>query len=358
MSTAHIHFTPDYRERGCLFRAVYRWKPRSWEKVRVQIGTTFAIKQVDHFLDLQFELGRISANSVIMGFPGPNGTVFEDNITQFFTDYSGLFDFFTSAILIPKQLTYYSSQQRTGFGDLGLFVELEVPDPGFFWTSQVNVGAALSLPTGNKATGYILWEIELGNGGAIQLDLYTSINFNKIHWLGTITFAAAIRFSAPFSKSIRIPQIKTNKNELFLPPRFQSYYINTPSGHFYSVDSTSASFADEAVCATTIYGLRGIFTVSDNWNIPRLDATLGVIYQAMIKDIDTIHAPIYGNKQFVPAITEEQTDTISHGITGLIRWKFKRNMQDCEFNIGFEAIVAGQNVLNTHKLFAGFTMSF
>jgi hypothetical protein len=359
LAPTHLHFTPYYSEVGCLFRATYRWKPRNWEKVRVLIGTVFSFKQLNHNLLLDFDGGTLSANSQVPAMVQPNGTIiFEDNITQFFTDYSGLFNFFHDAMLVPKQLTYDEVQQRTGFGDLGLFTELEIADPGFFWTNKVNVGAALTLPTGNKATGYIIWEIELGNGGAIQLDLYTSIDFKPISLLGSLTFASAIRFSAPFMKSIRVPQIKTNISQVLLPPRFQSYFIDTPTGNFALIDSTSAQFSDEPSCARIIYGLIGIFTVTDEWYVPGLDAKLSFIYQGILKAIDDITVPTNRRKQYVTAIAEDQTDTVTHTVTGLIRWQFKKGKQDCELNLGTEAVVGGKNVLNTHKIFAGFTMSF
>lgn len=359
LAPMHVHFTPDYRERGCLFRAVYRWQPCGWEKTAILIGTTFSFKQLDHFMQLDFDRGRLAANSVETLTVNPDGTVtFEDNITQFFTDYSGLFNFFHDAVLLPKQLEYDIYQQRTGFGDLGLFMEAEVRDPGFFWTDKVEIGAALTLPTGNKQTGFILWEIELGNGGAIQLDLYSSLTFKKLSFLGTMTFAGACRFSAPFTKPIRMPQIKTSKSNLILPPRFSSYFINTPSGTFYEVDSTSQSFADEVVCSKIFYGLTGIFTVSNDWDIEAIGGGASFIYQASLKALDSIHPMGQLGKYFVPAIAELQTDTVSHTITGLVKWAFSKNKKDYEVMLGTEAVVAGKNVLNTHKVFLGLTLSF
>lgn len=365
LAPTHLHFQPEYSERGCLFRAVYSFKPKRWEKTSVHIGTTFSIKQIDHTLILEFEEtpgssngGRISANSISIVPVSGSEVILESNISQFFTDSVDMFSFFADFVLGPKNLTLDTFQQRTGFGDLGLFVELEVPEANFWFGEKLNVGAALTLPTGNKQTATIIWEIELGNGGAMQVDLYGSLTFKKIKLFGTVTAAAAIRFSAPFTKPLRIPQIKARKNEVLLPTRFQSYFINTPTGTFEAVDSISAALADEIACARITYGLTGIFTISNDFDWPEMGCGFGLIYQASVKALDAIRACKPGT-QYVVAIAELQSDTVAHTITGLMRWQFKRgDKQDYEVNLGTEAVVAGKNVLNTHKLFVGLTMSF
>lgn len=310
------------------------------------LGFLLPIKQQTHNLDIDFSGVPINCGGPITTDP--------NNITQFFSDYSSIEDFFARAILEPKRLILKEQQQETNIGDLSICALVDVRNY-ISYAEALQLGINVIFPTAKVADGSIVWPLELGNGGGYHVELFVNSYFEiNEHWFNPLIFLD-VRFSSDFSRNLPVPQIKNQNSTIFFPPTFQQYIILP----FSQIDTTITNFADQTICVTQDTGNSFYWRIANFFNsICNTPFDLGIFYDGFHKAQDNFSICNATNSDFVVSSLQRCTEKTVHKIS----WSFIYT--DCpedpmvQLYFGTRHVVAGACVPIWNEAFASLTVFF
>jgi len=355
-----VNIATEQHSFDCNFGALYRLRPIAGTKMFCIVGFNIPVKGQTRSMNAIITDGSLFT----FGF-AVNKTIREDILTQFFKDFVSVEDFFYRAVLGAKGIAFEPNQQKVGIGDISLvgivefgpfFRELN----GFcFSLDSAQIGLNVSLPTGSRATGSTLWEIDFGNPGKYQVTVFGSAAFRTESNLFNPIVHGGIEINTTASGGsggVRIPRIvkhtdleqRIGDNPDIITPVFNEYF----SDLFEEVDSTVAIFADRVFCSDINIGNR-IFVGVGNffYNVFKTDFRLGIFYNYSRKFKDKI-VDKDGSSSACPSIF---ANSISHSISWNLTYQFKKLV---EVGFGSQHIVAGRNVPQQHEIFLSLSTAF
>jgi hypothetical protein len=300
-----------------------------------------------HYLDFDFLNGSLFSQRTL----GQAGSLsIENTLTQFFSDFSSVEDFFVRAIIQPKGLEIKPLHSRFGIGDvsiLGLF------DFANYWryADAIQCGLNILFPTGNKQNGKIVWPIELGHGGSFQFEPFFNGYFETCFSFVNPTIFASARFSISHTVIRRVPQLKNQKSQVLLPNQFQQYLLHP----FSELDSNVIDFADQAVHVHAHEGPMFLMRFGNIfYNIFYTRFKLGVYYDFYAQEKDIFFIKNRDNF-FDTSLLEKDTHRISHSILWNISYKYK---EEVELYMGSQHVFTGKNVAQNYQIFASMSLYF
>lgn len=348
----------EYYEYGANISAIYRFRPADSNNFALVFGVTLPIKGIMHKLDLALSDGDL----FLYGFVDSVG-VRQDPMQQFFKDYSGLEDFFIRAVLEPKGIKYEPWQNKFGIGDLAAWAAMDFGG-AFKHVEGLQVGATIVFPTGKKAKGDTLWDIELGNGGAFQGNIFANTIINTRWSVLNPTVRVVGEISSSFNSYQRVSQIKSLSADAMVPiadtdiinpvPQLKNYWV----APFDERDSTVCMFADQAPCVRIQPGSRVIAGFGNYFeNMFGLGLRLGLFYDFTYKScnkVDSIKSACTDNP-FDFCCLEKCTNVKAHRIGWILAYKFENMV---ELNVGSQHVVAGVNTPQSNEAFASLIAVF
>jgi hypothetical protein len=351
ISNTFVRFGLSRRSLDADITSMYQCCLPYFEQAILRTGFTVPIKYKHQSIALSFDGGKLYQTGFI-----PIVDPRESTMTLFFKDFIGIEDFFIRAVLRPKGLIFNKTQTKIGFGDLCLFAILDVADCQEY-LDGLQFGINLVLPTARKAKGNQLFELELGNGGGVLVDLFTNalITSDSDYFNPTIQLGG--EFGAGRFRSMqRIPQIKTQSVEALLTsnPTLQvPIYREYRTYPFSELDSLVPMFADNASSVLMQQGAK-LFVGFGNYfyNLFNTSSRLGIFYDYLRKGANKIFdVPATFDTQSVTALTKSSAHRIG--------WHLNFNTSsgfNCEF--GSQHIIAGSNVPQLNELFFVWSVVF
>jgi len=355
------------KEESVIASLIYRsmlddlWCSCWTHDIALSVGLTVPFKKKSH----EVSLGFLHDGKLFQQIFSPTQTTRETTITQFFSDFTDVSDYFVKQILNKKKLTFEPHQRKIGVGDIALFASAEIVHH-FCYLDNWQVGLTLVLPTGGKFHGHKIWEIVLGNGGATQVDLYSNWYFvtHCLDWQCISFLNPAVRFaleiSAPFKACYRIPQTVTTKAMntrrehvddipgLDAPARFDQFYVD----NFYVDESSIPWFAGERTMTRIKYHRQFLIGLSDYiYHIMYTNCRLGLFYDFSHKGKDhfePICKPYCPGCRFNTKSIEEFTNRTMHRLGWNLTYKFQNYV---ELTFGSQHIVAGKNIPRVHDIY-------
>ncbi len=346
------------------------YKLKLWsDQDKLLIGVNLPIIIARRLLNLSLSRGALSN----VDYFGGNA------VDDFFKEFNSIDDFVQGYVFHDcKNLCYSCNERYTRFGNLGIFLALDVGK----WINEESVAAIglnMLLPTSKKINGDILWEYESDLAGQwlfnpfVRLDVQVNDYFNPSFFLGT--------YLAPSFKTIRrVPTLKQSEEpttgsdtDLCLPGTLPCYTIEP----FCMWDSTSALLADYATCVTKDPGTGMLFRIGNIihnlWNIEALQ--LGLFYDFAYKKGDYI--TVNNIKYFCPqascascstsgdnpiSIVSYKTGALNetNNISAhIIEWLLSYQMSDhVGWSLGTYHTIAGKNIFKINSLFAKLNFYF
>lgn len=217
-------------------------------------GLTATIKRVAH------ELCCMTTHNGLLSCSTPT-VVGQNNITQFFSDYSIDFsDFFINGILQPKGLDYNSSQQVAGLAGITPLCMAEYNNIDGLLSHAV-LGAQLYVPAAKKSTADKVWQPLLNTTESAHVSLFAGVYMQvKPSFNPFITVMPT--FFMPAYRSMRIATHKTEKSTIFMPERFTLHTI----APFAQYDAQVPAFADHVyrVRMSNYYKIQ--VAIGNQWN--------------------------------------------------------------------------------------------
>lgn len=358
LAPVNVNIVAEQREENANIGLSYRRAMCDSECTFYSIGFNIPIVSALHLMDLHFSNGDLAFENLPLGL-GISQTV----LGQFFNDFIDMRDFFDRAVLQPKGLTFLERQRKIGVGDISLYGTVEKVGVNQY-LDVAQAGLNLVLPSGNKQQGDTVWEIELGNGGAVQLEASLALFFSTpSSWVNPVVRLAG-QVSPPFTALRRIPALRqqlsspriliTSFNDLIDPiATFRgNYYVDT----FEKFDSSVPYFSDLAVKARIRYGARFLISVGNYfYNVFNSGFRFGVFYDFMHKSRDKVCA-IDNSHLFNNGLIEARTQQKFHRFG----WNLSRVCCDSnvEISVGSQHIFAGRNVAKTQEAFVSLTVAF
>ncbi len=367
LAPARVKLEAEQREIGFDVSLIYRFYLGQSERVTGNVGITFPLKSRLHLMNVVFIGGSLFRKALKeITFNAQTQTVVADDNTmqQFFNDFADLFDFFERGILQPKGLTFQRRQRKTGIGDIALFGLVDwahyFDQEHEFQVDSLQTGINLVLPSGNKIDGTKVWQIELGNGGAFQAEVFAHALFKSP--LGG--FNPSVRlvgsFSAPFTSKRRVPKLKTgtkgtsvqNVSGLLAPARFDQFQVED----FQEFDTSVLHFADQAVSTRTRFGHKVLIGVGNYvYNTFNLGFRFGIFYEFMHKAKDKVKVRCDDPKNFNTQLLRERSERKAHIISWNLTYEFENRV---EVNFGSLHIFAGKNMPRHREAFVSLTAVF
>lgn len=373
LSPAHLDFGLSSAQLGFELAAMWRYPiERCRHTYNIVFGLTFPLRSVMHNIDLRFTGAPLNKQRAV--YMGNNvATNREMAIEAFFADFGSQQDFFTQAVLGPKNLCYVPRQRANGLADIVFTALCDITDFGDSWcrggVDSVQLGMNFIFPTGSRDNGAVLWQPILGNGGAYQFEPYLHMMFYGPNYYINPVLRIAGSLSAPFTNgSLRVNKIQSVatpvdidaslpqlKDVAVLDPmvnqRFGTYFVSPFAGDALTV----SAFADSAVCARVTYGSAILATVGNYaYDVFGLGFRLGFFYEYMYKWRDHVkvltHSESYATDQIV-ARTQQQAHTIS--------WDFVYEFENMvEIGFGGLSTVWGHNIPHNRTVFATLSIVF
>lgn len=311
------------------------------------LGFIFPIEQIKHKLDITLKdasiMGQVS--------PNPMGGIGQSNIGQFFSDYVSVEDFFENGILRPKGLQLKTDNSKIGVGDIRLLSVLDIT-PYVLNAEDFKLGINLRLPTGSKRSADIIWDIDLGNGGATQLEMFFSGHLLTCEWYLNPFIYSEVIHSFPFSAKRRVPKRKSQKNQVFLTERFEPFDL----AEFCEFDSNALEFADQAIRTRIQYGDSVRLILGNYWkNIFDTQFTVGFFYDVEAVNKTSVRAKDQPQGLFNTTALERNTSRVSHELGWSLSAYFNKQAR---FFVGSKHVVGGKNVVAYNKIFASLLLYF
>jgi hypothetical protein len=371
LAPTEVLMNNDEQEAGAIISLIHRFDLGDSRLMQAGIGISIPLKVMLVTTDVHFAGGYLfSANS----FTGQIQR--EDSLMQFYQEFIDIFDFFQTAILEPKGLSFVGHQSKVGVGDTSLFGYLEFARY-FEHVSSFQLGVNLIAPTGGKPkSDGPLFAPTLGNGGAFQCDFFGNLQFITPLSSFNPTVRAAVQVSAPVTSYQRMPQVKTQSvaprvlintvPDLYTPKLFQAFYVDTYS----QLDTTFPAFADAALSVRTMTGPKALISVG-NYFYNLFDIAglrLGIVYTYMHKWKDkvlsqcgsatsaTVSNSVSSNGTSTAAqVFTAGTSANSQTLDWLLAYQFDSMV---ELNIGYRGVFAGKNVPRTREIYGSIVLTF
>ncbi len=382
LAPVQVKINAETREYGILPSLIFHYDVGQSDLFSIALGVTFPFKTKQNTMDIYFENGDLfSAGFVATTIEQ------ETSITQFYRDYIDVEDFFYTAILSPKGLTFDGNQRVTGLGDISAFVMLE-----YHHHHNVEVGLSVVFPTAAKGKQCKVWEPVLGNGGAFQFDPFIQGLFNtSVPYLNPFVRVAA-EFSAKISNyATRAPSLVTNDHRQMVhnvvglnnPSMFDDFYVDA----FQAYDSNVPLFADNVVNLDVKIGNKVMVGIGNYaYQLFHESFRWGLFYNYMHKSQDSytggcttpsIASSITADDVCPPVETcstcvltpdcsgnistvdlcalERNTNQESHSIGTTLIYKFKNRF---EISVGGDFVIAGKNVPKRQTFLGTFVIVF
>lgn len=294
----------------------------------------------------------------------------ETVIANFQSSFDSLEDFFLQGVLEPKCIEAQVYNRRTGLDDISIYGLID----GSLYFKHMDAlmgGFNIVFPSGNKQTGKGLWEIELGNGGAYQLDIYFNLIFRTPSNILNPTFYVAAEFSKEFEGMRRIakrkilttPTVVEDIPDLLLPADSLQGYIARP---YDTYDSSVPAFADQTVPARVKYGNMVMGCIGNYfYGLFGQPASLGVYYDYTYKSKDRVCVAVDSCNLPCPAIAltgNWDTAALEDGSQQRQQrfgWEF---VYECNGSIqlscGSQHVIQGLNVPRNQEFFVSFVANF
>lgn len=358
LAQVKVNIEAEQRQQNINLGASYRRAINDAESAFLSIGFNIPIVSKLHLMDLYFTHGNLSFQN------RPLGTnIAQTILAEFFKDYIDMRDFFERAILEPKKLTFLERQRKVGVGDISLYAALEKTELGCY-LDDAQLALNLVLPSGNKQCGNKVWEIELGNGGAVQVEGSLALYFNTPSPLFNPVFRLVAQASAPFDAMRRVPakreQVQSprvliaNFDDLLAPiATFRGNYYVDP---FQEYDASVLYFSDLSVKTRIHYGARALIGIGNYfYNLFKRDFRLGVFYDFMHKSRDHV-CVLDPSHVFDNELLEKNTNQRFHRFG----WSLSHICcdPDVEFTIGSQHIIAGKNIARIQEAFVSMSIAF
>ena len=352
LASTNVNIDADLREFIFNLGGIYRFGEN---RIKGAIGATLPIKSRTHLMDFSFSGGQLFT----AGENPSNIDAINNTLARFFNDFTDICDFFRRGILEPKGLTFDCRQNRVGVGDLQLFVTGDFQDY-FEHVDGWQVGFTWIFPTANKQDATKIWEVELGNSGAVQLDLFSNIVISSSSNLFNPALVFGGEFSIPFTSCQRVPKCKSQEEEGLLAdnpdillPVFKEYR----SDPFKEFDSSVLYFADQAIKTRISYGSRFFFGLGNYfYNVFRESFRLGIWYNFFTKSKDKVRIKdSCATGVFNTCLLEERTKSTSHSLSWNLTYKFNNLF---ELNLGSQHVVGGRNMVKYNEFFASAIIVF
>ena len=341
---------------------IYRFESDRWQRAYGVVGVTIPFKNRLHIMDCKFVGGALRSLAQDPGL--------DVMLRNFFQEFTGMRDFFESGILESKGLTFESRQRRTGVGDINLFSFVDFAAVSNH-LDGMQVGMNLVLPAGGKPNPDTVWDLVLGNGGAFQVELFSSVLFRTDYPVFNPNVRLVGQFSLPFTSKRRVPKCKQQEAErvsltpalarsieLIVPQAFQTgFFIDD----FAKFDTTVLELADQSVRTRTRFGSRVIVGVGNYfYNVFKLGFRLGLLYEFMHKSKDKVSIrtdPCTGclPGTFNTKLLESRTKQQAHVLAWELAYKFDNLV---ELNMGAQHPIAGMNIPRNHEIFVSLAAMF
>jgi len=340
----------EKREFGIDLGACYRFD-QSNTKLLYELGFNVPIRAMEHVLTIQLVNGTLFNEDFK---PNPVPSTQESTMRQFFNDYASVEDFFIRGILKPKGITYEAVQRNAGVGDISIYGLVDCADY-FEHVDGLQFGINFIFPTGSKQSGNVLWEIELGNGGAFQVDLFANGLFKSPSSIFNPMINIVAELSTAFTGKRRIPELKSVDETIQLvdtnvfAPYYESYYVEP----FSEYDTTVPEFADNVIDANIKYGTKFLLSLGNYfYNVFSSHFRIGLMYQYMRKSEDTIEVC---KQQLDTKLLEDCSEVYSHSVSWNLSYQFGTFV---DLSFGSWHVFDGVNVPKTHEVFASLAIVF
>jgi hypothetical protein len=368
LAPTKVNMTAEQTEFGTSLGGFYRFDIGEDKKIAGIIGLTIPIKSRVRTMDVKL----IGENLFAHGFSQVVG-VREQVITAFFSDFTDLTSFFENAVLKSKNLSFEKSQRKIGVGDISLMMSFDFA--GYTdCLDGLQVGANLVCPSSSKAKADKIWEMELGNGGGCEFELFSSININgKNNWINPSAYIGC-NHGFSFNSTRRIASTITNDKKQALalngvidPVTYEgsipglkvpvfTQYIAEP---FSYQNSVIDAFADGKTCARVCPGARFFLGFGNYfYNVFNACMRLGMFYDVTMKKPDLVTAKCIPctNVDTCSDFTER-----SHRFSWNLTYKINAlcsQENSVELSIGSQHIVAGRCVPQSHEVVASLVATF
>jgi len=299
----------------------------------------------------------------------PFSVGFDPEIALFYKEFNSSQDFVEAfALRECKDLCYQRERNTVSFGDYGIFLGV---DFGSYYNeeSQAVLGINVLMPTSKKQEGKILWEPEVGKGGAWTISPFLQSSIHINNYINPTIHASGF-FSPSFNAIRRVPQYKQLKEEvaggdtnLCFPATFDCALIKP----FCFVDSLSAPLADDAACVCIKRGYGGMIRigniVQDPFDIQSLQ--FGVYYMGSFKRGDNISVRRIKEQQESPfeETNDNQIQTVGFDTSSLnetrrshahlLEWNIAYQLSEyIGASVGSIHMIAGKNIIRRNMLVA------
>lgn len=333
----------EYKNMGIDLTFFMTQKISDTKELLFNLGIQIPIRCVEKKLDFVF-----SDSSLQCGSPDVVGG--ENNIAQFFSDYLDFEDFFRRGVLAPKGLRYDTYQHKSGVGDILFNAYVDCTT---HWSSfkYAYAGINLTVPTGSKKRANVLWEIELGNGGATQLGCFSEIQLLVSRHINPYVFCS-FAHSFNYRAKERVAQRKSSKSELLIPERFVPYTI----APFSEFDTSVLAFADTASLVTIKPGNQFSAIIGNYW--PALfgqPIDFSFLYAFAYAQERSMHIACKNNKLFNKRLWSQHTKAITHSLLWNI---YIPCNEKCFVAFNAEQAIAGKNSMKSTLFCAAISILF
>jgi hypothetical protein len=346
-----VRFGVSQRTYNADITGMYKFESECWPNVSCTLGFQLPIKHKEVDVDFVLVGGKLYRGGFVQ-----QATQRETTITQFFKDFESVEDFFIRAILRPKGIAYVPSQRKTGIGDISLFAIVDVAQC-CECIDGLQCGVTLVTPTASKTKANTLFEVSLGNGGGVLIDVWSNVLFRSCSDYFNPTFEIGAEFGVnKFSSVQRISQIKMQAQEgplrdnpTLLVPVFTEYRTDP----FVEIDSTVPFLADAATTVRMRQGYK-MFVGFGNYfyDLFNTSSRLGIFYD-YLRTGKTKIFDVAAN--FRPGLITDFSKSHAHRIGWNLAFKASSGF---EVEIGSQHIIAGKNVAKLNELFATLTAVF
>lgn len=355
LSHAKVNFTARTSEIEGLVRYMRYFELGCCGCLKGSLGAILPIRQVNRKLDYELCNTFISCGTN----PLPLGGIGETNVGQFFSDYGDVNDFFKREVIEAKGLSLKRNNKKVGVGDLKILSLLDWTNytP---WAEDFSLGLNFIIPTGTKRSADIIWDSDLGNGGAPEIEFFLSGHFNSCRsYLNPFVYFEGV-YSFPFSVKRRVPKKIINGEQRSVNTvdglTSNVRYMNHVVQPFCEFNSLALEFADRAVNVKIQYGSRLRF-ICGNYlkNIFDTQITLGFFYDFENEDRAYVRVKEHTQDKFDTRLLETLTDRISHEIGWSASWYYNKQVK---FFVGSKHTVGGRRTFAYNKIFISTLLFF
>lgn len=347
LATTSVNLKADEREIGINLNGVYYFDIPCAPCVYGLVGFMLPIRSRRQTIEHQLIGGSLFEHS----FSSTGQLPIENTLTQFFSDYTGVEDFFHRCVLEPKDLTLCTKQYRTGLGDVSVLGALDL---GQNWcaTEALYVGFNAVFPTAKTFNGPLVGQPDLSEGGGYHLDPFINAYFMSRYSFFNPEIYAGFRISFSHKATRRVPQLKNQLNQVLLPSRFANFQLASPFSEF---DSTVAQFSDQALRVTINPGSTFILRLSNTFYcVLGTPFNFSVFYLLFAKQRDGISVADKAGI-FDTDLLEKRTRQTVHTLQWSLSYKYE---DEVRLYFGSQHVVAGRNAAQYHKFFASASLYF